>query len=165
MTYFVTVRCYGSHLPGDSQGSFDHVRDGERRFIAPNAALERYHREHMKQPPFVLSPGAREVVRDAIVQTCEFRAWFLHALHVRTNHLHGVVDADQEDGQVLNTWKAYATRALRSAGLADVDRRIWAHGAGVQQVRSQEHLRNVVRYILNGQGNPMETFVPPVTHE
>lgn len=35
VTYFITFRCYGTHLPGDARGSFDHVRNGERRYTRP----------------------------------------------------------------------------------------------------------------------------------
>jgi len=57
--------------------------------------LEQYHRRQMRQPPYLLSTSqSRTLMREAVVSVCQFRAWFLHALHVRTNHVHGIVDAD-----------------------------------------------------------------------
>jgi hypothetical protein len=38
--YLLTFACYGSHLPGDARGSFDHVRRGEHCRLAPNPGLE-----------------------------------------------------------------------------------------------------------------------------
>jgi REP element-mobilizing transposase RayT len=142
------------------------VRRGERRFLPPNAALERYHRGRMRQPPFLLSdPEARAIVRDAIVRVCEVRAWNLHALHVRTNHVHGVVEAPVGT-VVVNAWKVYATRALRAGGLVGGDRVVWTHGASCRCVGSAEGLRATVRYVLEGQGEVMATFVadPALTH-
>jgi hypothetical protein len=41
----------------------------------------------------------------------------LHALNVRTNHVHTVVTASRKPEQVLNGLKANATRQLRNEGL------------------------------------------------
>jgi hypothetical protein len=68
MVLMVKFSCYGSHLPGDNRGSFDHVGSGERRFVFPNAGLERDRRRRMRQSPYLLStPQARSLVRDAVV--------------------------------------------------------------------------------------------------
>ena len=93
--YLITFSCYGTHLPGDATGSYDHVRKGDRRFIAPNQALEQYHRRKMRQPAYQLSTAdVRETVRDAIVEVCRFRQWNPCALHVRTTHVHALIEAD-----------------------------------------------------------------------
>ena len=117
MDYLVTFGTYGSHLPGDARGSFDHVRLGERRFFPPKPGLEAYSRRRMKQPAYLLAtPESRRIVLGAIREVCRFRSWSLYALHVRTNHVHGVVRADSSPSLELNGWKAYATRSLHSAG-------------------------------------------------
>src|SRR5581483_9968184 len=122
-----TFTCYGSHLPGDCRGSFDHVRRGNRRFLPPNAALEDYHRDHLRQAPYCLSTASiREIVRDAIVEVCRYRSWFLYALHVRTTHVHAIADADCAPSRIFNAWKAYATRRLRASGEEPPDRIYWA---------------------------------------
>jgi hypothetical protein len=121
--------------------------------------LERSHRRRMNQEAYILSTaGARAIVRDAIVSVSAFRGWFLHALHVRTEHVHGVVEAECSAGRILNDWKAYATRSLRSSGLADLDRMIWTTGGNTRQVLSPESLRSAIRYVLDEQGQAMEMY-------
>jgi REP element-mobilizing transposase RayT len=156
---FVTFSCYGSHLPGDDRGSCDHVRNGHRRFIAPSPGLEQNRRRLMRQPPFLLStPQTRAAVRQAIVEVCQVRGWFLHALHVRTSHVHGIVEAESSPSRVLNDWKAYATRALRGAGLIACDRMVWTAGGSARRIGSPEALTHARRYVLEGQGEPMEVY-------
>jgi REP element-mobilizing transposase RayT len=154
----VTFSCYGSHLPGDSRGSFDHVRRGERRLVFPSAGLEQDRRQRMRQPPYLLStPHCRALVRDAIVMVCEFRTWFLYALHVRTNHVHGVVESDLPR-QVLSDWKAYATRSLRQNGPAGPEQPVWTHGGSTRRIASADAVKRAIRYVLEGQGEPMEMY-------
>src|SRR5579883_894267 len=152
MTCFITFSTYGSHLPGDARGSYDHLREGSRKFIPPNPGLEAYRRELMEQEPFLLNAEQRAVVRDAMVEVCSFRGWELFALHIRSNHVHGVVEAAVEGSRIVNPWKACGTRALRRAGLVAAEREIWAHGASVHLRSTQHAVDGAVRYVLDGQG-------------
>ena len=69
------------------------MRKGERCFQPPKARLEDYHRRRLRQTPDCLpTPKSRSQVREAIVGVCKFRSWSLFALHVRTNHVHGVLE-------------------------------------------------------------------------
>jgi REP element-mobilizing transposase RayT len=148
MVLLVTFSCYGSHLPGDDRGSFDHLRRGERRFMVPNAAFEDDCRRRMRQPPYVLATSAaRATVRDAIASVCRHRAGFLYALHVGANHVHGVVESDSPR-RVWNDCKAYATRCLRKAGLAGADQAVGTHGGSTPMIASAEGLRLAMRYVL-----------------
>ena len=104
-----------------------------------------------------MTPQAQGIVRDAVVRVCQFREWGLYALHVRSNHLHGVVDAPVDASRVVNAWKAYATRALRESELVDPTRLIWAHGASCHEL-GKEKLGDAIRYVLDGQGEGMATF-------
>jgi hypothetical protein len=156
---FLTFSTYGTHLPGDARGSYDHVRQSERRFLSSNPNLESCHRRRMKQDRFLLSMvESRTTVRNSIVTVCAFRGWFLYALHVRTDHVHAIVEAECAAGRVLNDWKAYATRSLRSAGLVASDRMIWAHGGHTVSIAQPERLRTAIRYVLEEQGPPMEIY-------
>lgn len=133
-------------------------------FVPPNAGLEAWHQTRLSQAPYLLETAPlRATVRDASVEVCAFRSWFLHALHVRTSHVHGIVEAEYPPSRVLQNWKAYATRKLRSKGLADHDRIIWAHGGNARRMKSPESLRAAIRYVLDGQGAPMELYCPEGT--
>src|SRR5260221_625815 len=80
--------------------------------------------------PYIMDAARRAAVLKAIVESCEYRAWALLAGHVRTAHVHVVVDAHAVPEFAMNTFKSYATRILRGSGLETRDRRIWArHGS------------------------------------
>jgi REP element-mobilizing transposase RayT len=151
--YLVTFTCYGSHLPGDARNSFDHVRRGQRRVLRPNPGLESYARRVMRQAEYrLLSCESRELVRDAIMSVCEFRGWVLYALHIRTNHVHGIVDAAVSPSRILNDWKAYATRSLRDPG-----RLHWTHGGSTRTILTPAGLTRAMHYVVCSQGEQMET--------
>jgi REP element-mobilizing transposase RayT len=113
----------------------------------------------MKQVPYLLAtPVAREVVRHAIMKVCAFRSWWLYGLHVRTNHVHGVVGADVPPSRILNDWKAYATRALRRGGGTPLGGMAWTRGGSTHRIWTPEHLTAALRYVLKNQGDPLETY-------
>jgi REP element-mobilizing transposase RayT len=112
-----------------------------------------YARGVMRQPPFVLAEESRIAVRDAIIEVCRFRSWPLYALHVRPTHVHGLVQADAAASQIVNAWKAYATRALRSCHLEGIDRILWAHGAHSRRILSRAAVAAAIRYVLDHQGD------------
>ena len=157
MLYLITFSTYGTHLRGDPRGSHDHVRNGNRSFIPPNAALETWHRKNLRHAARVLSsPEERVIVRDVVVKVCAFRRWFLYALHVRREHIHAIADSG-DPRRMLNDWKAYATRALRTAGLATQGEPVWTRGGSVHIIKPDQ-LSGAVRYVLEKQGTPMELY-------
>src|SRR5262249_42116252 len=112
-----------------SRGSFDHVRNGHRKFMPANPGLLAYGRRSMRQSVFALdSSELRTIVHGAIVEVCRFRSWPLVALHIRIMHLHAVVHAKKPASRIIHDWKAYSTRALREAGMIGSDAKIWTHG-------------------------------------
>jgi REP element-mobilizing transposase RayT len=54
-------------------------------------ALER---RQMDQSPYYLDTDRRATVREALREVCLHRGWSLWAAHVRTSHVHSVVEAD-----------------------------------------------------------------------
>lgn len=95
------------------------------------------------------------MVRDAIVNVCKFRGWFLYALHVRTNHVHGIVGAEVAPSKIFNDWKAYATRALNNPGGIH-----WTRGGSARRIQTPDSLSRAMQYVIQGQGDPMEIYPP-----
>src|SRR5690348_12316814 len=129
LAYFVTFHTYGTWLHGTSKGKGsvdrEHNQYGQD-FVAPNAQREAKAQQDMAQPPYILRLAEeRAVVCDAIVTLCKERGWRLLALHVRTNHVHAVVNADRDPGRVMSDMKARASRELTRAGFDDATRRRW----------------------------------------
>ena len=154
MAYFLTFSTYGVHLPGDERGSTDRHLG---RLPAGVPALEDFATGIMNESPFHLAePGDREAVLETIAALCVRREWRLMALHVRTTHLHGLVQAEAElPARVMGDWKANSSRVLKTR--CPERQRFWARGGDYRTVR--ESLDAVIEYILYGQGEPMATYV------
>ena len=52
----------------------------------------------------------------ALRSHCAHRGWGLLAAHVRSNHVHAVVEAEVRPEKIMNEFKAYASRELNRLG-------------------------------------------------
>jgi hypothetical protein len=131
MRYFITFTCYGTHLHGDECGSVDrHHNIPGNRLAEANPQRVEIKRDQMDQPPYYLNDDRRLIVLTAIREVCQYRNWNLHAAHVRTNHVHAVVETETRPELAMNTFKSYASRALNSLAGDEPDRKRWArHGS------------------------------------
>ena len=153
MIYFLTFTTYGTHLPGDARGSIDR-HEGK---LSSRPALATFASKIMPEPPFQLDHlRDREAVRDEIVRTCEHRQWRLIALQVRTEHVHAVVQAEGVPAsRVIGEWKAYSTRALKQRWTTR--QHFWTTGGDSRTVPGAG-LTQIIRYVLEEQGEPMTTY-------
>jgi REP element-mobilizing transposase RayT len=107
----------------------------------------------MGQGEYVMqSEREREVVKDAVIRLCEERGWRLLALHVRTNHVHAVVQADRDPGRVMSDMKARASRELTRKGFDDAMRRRWTRHGSTLHLFSEASVLDKIDYTLNRQG-------------
>jgi len=159
LAYFITFTTYGTHLIGDETGSVDKTHNQYRTpFVAPNRRREAKARGRMKERAYLLNPKAREIVREAILRACRRYGWHPRAIHVRTNHIHGVVTADAEPDLVLSAWKAFATRALNESREEPGRKRRWTEKGSKRRVWTEEQLANAIDYVVNRQGEKMEVW-------
>ena len=99
MRYFITFACYGSHLHGVDSGSVDRNHNVPfTRLVEANPERVEVMRLQMDQAPYLLDKDRldkdrRVIVLAAIREVCKYRGWSLWAAHVRTNHVHVVVEA------------------------------------------------------------------------
>lgn len=116
-TYFVTFTCYGTWLHGDERGSIDREHnEWQTPPLEPDEERERREFALLKHSPVKLGPQQRLIVHRTIEEVCQHRGWRLHALNVRTNHVHVVVTANRLGKRVYNDFKSYATRRMKEAG-------------------------------------------------
>src|SRR5437762_1848655 len=116
LAYFITFRCYGTWLHGDARGSMDPRHNLYREPpLLPNVVRERSARDRMKHAPTELTSAMRGVVDRSIREHAIEKDWIVHALSVRTNHVHVVASADLRPEQIMAAMKARATRVLRTA--------------------------------------------------
>ena len=116
-------------------------------------------RESMPQPPYSLDQESRAAVLVALQQHCLYRGWNLLALHVRTNHVHVVVEAEVRPERVMNEFKSYASRELNRLGRDGPDRRRWARHGSTRWLWKDQDVRPAVEYVIEAQGESMALFV------
>ena len=66
----------------------------------------------MNQAPYEMDSDSRVIVLRTLAEVCSHRGWNLLAAHVRTNHVHVIVEAEVQPEKVMTDFKAYASRAL-----------------------------------------------------
>ena len=94
MTYLITFACYGCHLHGSASGSVDREHNAHGTpLLQLDSARVAAEAERMDQPPYHLDEIRRDAVLEAIQEVCGRRGWNLLAAHVRSNHVHTVVEA------------------------------------------------------------------------
>jgi REP element-mobilizing transposase RayT len=159
LAYLLTFSCYGTWLHGDERGSVDpdHNLPGTP-VIAPNTLRQLSDRERMTQPPFELDEVRRETTLGTIREVCDHRGWPLMAVHVRTKHVHSVVQAATDGDTVINTFKAYASRNLNSVRLDAAGRKRWTRGGSVRKLWMHNAVEAAIHYVVHEQGEPMAVF-------
>lgn len=160
LAYFITWTCYGTWLHGSPSGSADdeHNIPGTP-YLPPDAQRQAAEREKMEQPPYSLDERRREVLLAAIRHDCEYRGWTLHAVHVRSNHIHVVVTADATPERVMNDLKSYGSRRLNEAGFDTKDRKRWTRHGSTRYLWTEDAVHAAVEYTLDRQGTPMSRWV------
>jgi REP element-mobilizing transposase RayT len=151
--YLITFATYASHLPG-ANAIVDRHHNAPG---SPYAELDggRLHRlkRLMSHPPYILDERRRTIVLEAIQEVCQSRQWSLLAAHVRTNHVHVVVDSPTKPEQVMSTLKAYASRALNC--FDPTVRRHWARHGSTRYLWNRAAISAAIGYVTEGQGEPM----------
>ena len=161
MTYLLTFTCYGAHLPGE-EGSIDrfHNLPGSR-VSAQNVPLLRSAKLALRHPPFEMHAETRDVVLRAVCEVGDHKGWDLLAVHVRSNHVHIVMDGEATPEAALNVFRAYASRALNSrteTRASAIGRRFWARHGSTRYLWTRDQIDAAVRYVLEKRGVPMAVF-------
>jgi REP element-mobilizing transposase RayT len=107
----------------------------------------------------VLDQLGRATVLTSIQQHCAFRGWNPLAAHVRSNHVHVVVEAEGQPERNMNEFKSYASRELNGLGRDERDRRRWARHGSTRWLWKHEDVRQALHYVVEEQGEAMALFV------
>jgi len=155
--YLITFRCYGTWLHGDERGSIDRFHN---RYKSPYLQRSDHRRDHnqrkLKSDPITLNGSQRQSVDTAVREVCEVRRWILHALNVRTNHVHVVVSVGPiKPERALNAFKSYATRGMRRDGNWQKTHSPWSDKGSQRHLWNERSLALAIDYVLNGQGDDL----------
>ena len=161
-TYLLTFACYGAKLHGDA-GTVDRWHNvlGSPR-IQENARRVAHQRQLMDQPPYTLDGIRRSVTLKAIQEVCDKKSWTLLAAHVRTTHVHVVVESEASAEWVMSTLKRAASRSLNELGVdGQAERRRWARHGSTRYIWTKEQLSAAIRYTVSGQGEQLSVYEAP----
>ncbi len=148
VTYLITFACYGCHLHGHEAGSVDRAdRAPGTPILEANPALAAFEADRMDQPPYLMDQVRRDAVLRAIQEVCTYREWNLLAAHVRSNHVHAVVEAEAEPERVMNDLKAYASRLLNRMGVDAPDRKRWARHGSTRWLWKPKEIAAAMQYV------------------
>ena len=118
-----------------------------------------HQQQLMDQPPYTLDEIRRSVTLKAIHEVCGQKKWTLLAAHVRTNHVHAVVEAEAPAEWVMSTFKRAASRALNDLAVdGQTERRRWARHGSTRYIWTREQLSAAIRYTVSGQGEQLSVY-------
>jgi REP element-mobilizing transposase RayT len=156
VTYLITFSSYGARIHGDEAGSVDreHNLVGSRMLDA-NTGRSSSERHLMAESNYSLDEVRRSTVLAALCERCTSENRQLLAAHVRTNHVHIVVTAEARPEKLLTDLKAYASRCLNQI---EPNCKRWARHGSTRWLWTRESVTQAVKYVLEGQGEPMAIF-------
>jgi REP element-mobilizing transposase RayT len=156
LAYHLTWTTYGTWLSGDARCW---VESGTPGTQDPDPVCEEQARRQMAESAITLSAEQRAVVETTIRDHCRIRGWTLHAVNVRSNHVHVVVTADRAPEEVMNPFKAWCSRKLSDqVGLANPvarnagRRRWWTEHGSTKWINDEEYLQEAIDYVFDRQG-------------
>ncbi|MBN9656928.1 MAG: hypothetical protein J0H49_02045 [Acidobacteria bacterium] len=120
--------------------------------------LVHWRERNARSRPYLLGKPHRKLILETIRKTCESRNYELLAAHIRTTHLHVILDAPSDPAGSMGTLKLECTKALKAANLATAADRIWANYGHIRILKSPYAITKAINYVLQGQGPPMETY-------
>jgi len=160
LAYLITFRSYGTWLHGDERGSVDRFHN---QYLSPHLAPDRQRVVHnlgrLSHEIVTFNAEQRVSIEAAIRETCITKRWFLHAINVRSNHVHLVISmGTAKPGRALNAFKAYATRRMRRNGCWHSERSPWADKGSKRHLWNERSVELAVNYVLYGQGDNLPDF-------
>jgi REP element-mobilizing transposase RayT len=112
----------------------------------------------MEQPPYRMNAQRRQAVLASIVNRCSQQNWNLLAAHVRTNHIHLVIEGAVRPERIMRTLKSYASVCLNQIKLDEPARKRWARHGSTRWLWEPENVSAAMRYVVDEQGERMAVF-------
>ena len=157
--YFITFTTYGNWMHGDARESIDPKHN---QFLTPrikqNKNLQNNMREKMRGQIIILNELQRETVLKSIIHASNHYHWRLYAAHVRTNHIHILINAMEKPDRVTTKIKSFATRFLKTHHPEIPIQKLWARGKSARYVWDLAFLSIVHNYIIEEQGKKMACY-------
>jgi len=157
--YFITFTTYGTWLHGDKRGSVDPLHHQfETPRLKPNQDLYVGMKTKQRYKTIFLDKQKRKVVMKAIQSACQNYHWHLYAIHVRSNHVHMIVQATTASEKIMGQLKAYASRALNKLANQTSPQKYWSRHGSTRYIWSSRFLFPVMHYVIDQQGSRMACY-------
>ncbi|MCX7121579.1 MAG: transposase [Gammaproteobacteria bacterium] len=152
--YSLTLRTYNTWVHGDPRLSVDPRNNiFNTPKIAPMPPLKYAMENAALEEPLILNLPQRETVLKSIVETCDYNHWKLLAAHVRTNHMHIILQSEKSKEQVMGKIKCYATKDLKKSHDALSQREnFWSRHGSTKNVWMPEEIFPWLYYVVRQQG-------------
>ncbi len=138
--YMITWTTYGTWLQGDKRG---YVKKG--KICPPNPSLAKSNQENLIKNPVKLSKAHRAIVTKAIYEKAKRLKQKIHALAVRSNHVHIVAEyIPMPIGLVVKNYKNFTHVKLREAGFCG---RLWTKGFDKRYCFDKRSLEKRIDYV------------------
>ena len=145
--YMLTWTTYGSWLQGDRR---KYVKDGQ--ILAPDSSLERKNKENMRYPKVSLTASQKEIVKKALIEESAELNQKIHALTVKKNHIHLVVDCNfVSASSAVSHYKNAARLAVRQNGFIG---KLWTKGFSVRYCFNENQLNKIIQYVTGHNRKP-----------
>jgi REP element-mobilizing transposase RayT len=106
-----------------------------------------------------LNASQRKSIDAALRETCTIRKWHLHAINIRTNHVHAVVSIGLiKPDRALIAFKANATRQMRQDGCWRHNYSPWAEKGSKRCLWNERSVARVFDYALYGRAMDCRTL-------
>ncbi len=156
VAYLITFTTYGTWLHGDQRGSVDPRHDVyDAPVVGPSAVLRSHSAQRLSHPKIHLDTSCRGIVQRTIEEVCEYKSWTVHALDVRTNHIHVVVSAPDAPERIMNTLKSWATRRMSESGAIKKGTKVWTRHGSTRYLWNTRSLRKACEYVAEQQGGEL----------
>ena len=83
----------------------------------------------------------------------------LLAAHVRSNHVHAIVEAETLPERIMNEFKSYASRELNRLTSDGPEGKRWARHGSTRWLWKDEDVRQALPCVIDEQGEPMALFI------
>jgi hypothetical protein len=124
LRYFITFACCGARLHGDESGLLDRHHDlVGSRLLEPDANVSEPNVAKCSRILMCSTERPGSWCWQPIQRHCVYRGWNLLAAHVRSNHVHTIVEAETRPERIMNEFKSYASRELNQLTSERPDRK------------------------------------------
>ena len=150
---FSTWTTYGTWLPGDERGWFEHGKGLQ----SPDLLRRLEAALRLTEGALTLDVAQRRLVEKTIADHCAIRKWTLHAVNCRSNHVHVAVTAQDRSIEIpREQFKSWCTRKLKEHERllrpeAQERGNWWTQRGWDVFVDNEDHLFDVITYVRDCQ--------------